>query len=229
MKLFVFLIALLYVQHTYSQDDGKKWLSDARKGSVIAMYQTAIRYLAGRDGLPLDKSKGVYWLKKGVEKRDLKSQYRLGMCYLDGEGVNKDELRGYELLKMSAEQGQVQAQYQLGAFLIRKYQKTGDNKDMNHAKLWIEKAAINGHPHAQYYLGVCYGTGEGYDVDNAKSAEWLEKAALQGHSSAQYAIGKCYEDGRGVKQSKSQAIFWYEKAAENGDSYSAEALKRLKH
>ncbi|MDR2422305.1 MAG: SEL1-like repeat protein, partial [Deltaproteobacteria bacterium] len=45
---------------------------------------------------------------------------------------------------------------------------------------WWEKAASQGHAHAQLNLGQAYSQGQGVLADPAKAAEWLRKAAGNG-------------------------------------------------
>jgi TPR repeat protein len=67
---------------------------------------------------------------------------------------------------------------------------TGDGVAQNLVKAakWFEKAALLGHPQAQYNLGILYIKGEGVAKDFAKAAEWLQKAARQGYEEAQHAL-----------------------------------------
>ena len=76
----------------------------------------------------------------------------------------RDELR---VLEEQAESGDRQAQYRFGSV-----------SDDGLKWFWWEKAAENGHPNAQFFLGRrnFYRTGETY---------WLERSAAQGHPPAQ--------------------------------------------
>ncbi|MBO7081127.1 MAG: sel1 repeat family protein [Neisseriaceae bacterium] len=90
------------------------------------------------------------------------------------------------------------------------------NKESKKALSYYQKAALKGHPEAQFNLAVMYNTGEGTERDESKAALWYEKAALQGHANAQYNLGVMYDRGTGVLQSYDRAIEWYEKAASQG-------------
>ena len=46
--------------------------------------------------------------RKAAEKGDAKAQYKLGVCYADGEGVSKDLKQAVYWWKKSAEQGYAQ-------------------------------------------------------------------------------------------------------------------------
>ncbi len=88
------------------------------------------------------------------------------------------------------------------------------------------KDARAGDASAQYFLGRCFGFGNGVEQSDEEAAKWWRKAAEQGHAGAQYFLGRCYEFGKGVEQSNEEANKWYRKAAEQGN---ANAKRRLKN
>lgn len=68
MKNFVVLVLSVFLaMSANAQSQGQKWLAEARKGNVKAMYQTALRYITGVDGLPKSTEKARYWAEKGGE------------------------------------------------------------------------------------------------------------------------------------------------------------------
>ena len=85
---------------------------------------------------------------------------------------------------------------------------------------WYEKAAEQGHAHAQNSLGVKYDKGEGLPQDAAKAVEWFQKAAEQGDADAQNSARPHAQQGEGVPMEAGKAVEWYEKAAEQGDAYA---------
>ncbi|MDR2302146.1 MAG: sel1 repeat family protein, partial [Deltaproteobacteria bacterium] len=80
----------------------------------------------------------------------------------------------------------------------------------------FRKAADQGDPEAQFYLGVAYYNGEGVPQDYAKAAKWYRKAADQGIPKAQLNLGYLYYNGEGVPQDYAEAVKWYRKAADQG-------------
>ena len=52
---------------------------------------------------------------------------------------------------------------------------------------------------AYYYLGICFETGYGVDLNKSKAAEFFMKAAENGHSEAQYCLANYYEHELGGK------------------------------
>lgn len=74
--------------------------------------------------------------------------------------------------------------------------------------------ANNGHPEAQYSLGIMYENGEGVAKDPVEAAKWYRKAAEQGHASAQFKLVLLYASGEGVAHDMAEAAKWCRKAAE---------------
>ncbi|KAF9147285.1 hypothetical protein BG015_011102 [Linnemannia schmuckeri] len=91
------------------------------------------------------------------------------------------------------------------------------HKDDQTAIDWYCKAAEQGHPRAQYNVGLLHEQGYG-DVpqDHAKAYEWFLKSAVQGYVDAQAKVSQAYTKGTGVPKDNIKAMEWAVKAAENG-------------
>lgn len=63
-KKLLVIIAILFSVNLAAIGQGQKWLASARKGNVNAMYQVALRYHLGFDGIPKDMSKAKIWAEK---------------------------------------------------------------------------------------------------------------------------------------------------------------------
>ena len=86
--------------------------------------------------------KAVEWWTKAAEQGDATAQYNLGVCYENGDGVEKDSQKAVKWYKKAAEQGHADAQCNLGVC----YEKgDGVEKDLKQAVKWYEKAAEQGH------------------------------------------------------------------------------------
>ena len=154
-------------------------------------------------------------------------QFMLGLCYSDGEGVERDDRKAFFWTRKAAEQGYAEAQDALGCMYTNRLSGLdyGVPLDDVQGAYWFRKAAQQGHAIAQLALaGLCAG-GDGVEQDYVQAAYWFTKAAEQGEQSAQADLGKLYEDGLGVPQDYAQAAVWYRKAAEQG--LSTEAQYRL--
>ena len=90
-------------------------------------------------------------------------------------------------------------------------------KDYAAALVAWEPLADEGHPRAQFGLGVIYEAGgDGVAPDVDKAAAWYRRAAKQGLADAQFNLGNLYRSGRGVEQDPRRAVLWYLKAAMQG-------------
>ena len=99
--------------------------------------------------------------------------------------------------------------------------------DYKEAAKWYRKAAEQGHPEAQYNLGVMLGTsglGRGIEKNEKEAAKWYRKAADQGVPDAQYNLGWMYDNGAGVPENDKEAVMLYRKAAEQGHAKAQNEL-----
>ena len=76
-------------------------------------------------------------LKAAADKGHKKAQYRLGMCYKDGKGVEKDRKKAFDLFTKYANQGIGDAEYQLARAYLKGKGVTADEKK---ARTWLKKA-----------------------------------------------------------------------------------------
>ena len=84
--------------------------------------------------------------------------------------------------------------------------------------VWFLKAAEQGDPEAQYYLGLMYNKGFGLKQDYTEAMNWYLKAAEQDNKDALCSLANMYLEGEGVKQDYFKAFEWYQKAAEQGNA-----------
>ena len=152
------------------------------------------------------------------------------------------ELAEIEFLVASA-LGDTRAMYMLG--LIHDPSFIGYNRDPAEAMKWYRMAAEQGHPLAQYKLGMLHRNG--FDVvtrvrSNAFGVEaratpsqrlgiayvealkWLTLAAKQGLADAQYNLGLMYASGTGIPADFVSAYLWWAVAVEYGSQEAREKL-----
>jgi len=168
---------------------------------------------------PADNS--IESLRKKAEAGDASSQCALGVCYDNGEGIEKDTVEAVKWYRKAAEQGNAKAQYVLG---VCYYNGEGIEKHLVEAAKWMRKAAEQGDAKAQCSLGNFYYKGDGVEKDAVDSAKWYRKAADQGDAMAQGSLGVCYEKGNGVEKDSNEAVKWYRKAADQGLAQAQFAL-----
>jgi len=177
-------------------------------GRLTKIYFNGNVFLAS--GAQNDIKKAVEWYRKAAEQGDAGAQFRLGMAYLHGDGVEKDEKEALHWLRKAA-QNDPQLQYSLGEVY---YNGDGITKDDKEAVKWYRKAAEQGDKGAQYILGKAYHKGEGIGKDDKEAVRWYRKAADQGNPVAQYFLGEAYHKGEGVGKDDKEAVKWYRKSAE---------------
>ena len=88
----------------------------------------------------------------------------------------------------------------------------------------LKRDAANGHPAAQYNLGVWFMSAADEDRDLAAAKEYFEHAARQEFAPAQSALGYLYLRGQGVAVDAARAAEQFRSAA---DHSFAEAEYRL--
>ena len=155
---------------------------------------------------------------------------RLGLMYLEGDGVQQNYDDALRYLTRAAGAGDVISQFNLASMYVNGH---GVEKDNSKAFEWYKKAAMQGDAAAQYALGTAYDQGieaelgEGVEQDYNKAVEWYKKAAMQGYTPAQNDMGLAYELGKGVEQDLDKAIEWYQKAAAQGFEIAQQNLEHL--
>ena len=139
---------------------------------------------------------------------DVRAQFKLGLMYAEGDGVEQNHVESAYWLQMAADKGLVEAQRYLAA-----------NQVSPSAQKYIT-AAKQGDERAQLKLGLMYAEGDGVEQNSKKSAYWLQMAADKGLAEAQRYLAEAYAFGQGVERSMAKYTYWLRKAAEQGDLYS---------
>lgn len=139
------------LQFSYSAlADANRWyMKAANLGHSDAITRLAGAYIHGW-GIEHNTHKAIQLYKKAIEtdgNRD--SLLDLGLCYLQGDGVQPDIDKGFFLMERSAKQGNMLAQYNMG-FLYRTGQ--GVEANMEEALRWYHLSAAQGYYQALDYL-----------------------------------------------------------------------------
>lgn len=107
---------------------------------------------------------------------------------------------------VAAEQGHPGAQYLLGCLYCHHAAHADPRLDTAQAKeagrRWIRRAAENGDPQAQRYIGET-------EKDPTLAAMWFRKSADQGDPLGLYQLGECYRLGKGVEKDIVKAMDCY--------------------
>jgi hypothetical protein len=122
----------------------------------------------------------IFYNQAAAQGHD-KAQYRLGILYINGQGVMQSDVRAAESFQQAAEQGLADAQYALGVL----YQMgRGVEQSNQRAAELFRVAADQNHPEAQYALAFHYFYGQGVPQSKEIAVIWLKKAAALGDYSA---------------------------------------------
>lgn len=153
-----------------------------------------------------------------AEQGDASAQYNLGLCYLQGIGIERNVAEAEKWLERSASQNFVSAQQVLADYYF-------EVKNYSEAIPLYRRAAEGGNKDAMWALGVYY---KDVKKDPAEAVIWLRKAANRDHAAAQFELAELFRNGgRGVKKSIEEARKYYQAAANQDHVLAKGALKEL--
>ncbi len=164
----------------------------AQQGNPDAAYQLGYIYSSEKYNLTdIQKSNKHYvcalsgYEKSEKENVNATAEYRVGLIYLNGLGVDKNIEKAINWLEKSALNGNSSASYRL-AVLYDKGIDVTQNTDK--ALYYYRLAVIKNHPYAHYKLGnIAF---EKCQINNA--IECFEQAAEKNISHAWYKLGQIY-------------------------------------
>jgi len=112
-------------------------------------------------------------------------------------------------MRIQADQGIEASQYQLGLAYL--YGANGIHKDLNEARLWFKKAALQGSSRAQTNLGILYSM-ETTNLNEAQS--WFKQAIQRDDSNidAKWMLGRLLYDAMELDS----AAHWFQEASNQG-------------
>ena len=123
-----------------------------------------------------------------------------------------------------ADKGDAAARFNIGLMYFR---GEGVPQDYRQARVWFEKAAMQGLGEAQYNLGAMLELGLGTEKNATIAKSWYKKVAGQGNAHAQYSLARLYLNGKGTSQDINQASEWMQKAAAQGMTEAKERFSIL--
>ena len=143
-----------------------------------------------------------------AESGDPAAQYWLGRIYEAGKLVPLDKQKSTYWYQKSADRGDAPAKYWVCG-------KLADQDSLEHERcMW--RAAENGVPEVQFWLGVAFEQNLWFGVtDKVEALKWYKRAAEGGQPDAENELGVHYRDGDGIEQNYVQAAHWFRKAAEH--------------
>ncbi len=154
-------------------------------------------------------------LVRAAEKENPEAQYKLGVMYASGQGVEKNPGRALELFQASAAQdhpgGQTGVGYLYGV-------GEAVPKDEEEAIRWYRMAVAKEFPAAQYNLGLSYRRGTGVPASDEEAVRLWQAAAAQGNASAQHSLANMYANGLAVEKDVEEAARLYQLSADQGNA-----------
>jgi TPR repeat protein len=187
----------------------------AMRGDADAQYDLGDNYRWGSGAVPRDLRKAAEWFRMAANQGHARSQYQLGKCYEEGEGVEKDRTKAIEWYRKAAARGDSDAKGVL--------RRLGELTDLEFYKEKAEK----GDAEAQNTLGTMYAKGDGVTQSDSEALYWYWKAAERGNAPAQYNLGLAYRDGKGVNKNDGEARKWLKKAADQGHEDAKKKLAEI--
>lgn len=193
----IYRLGVIYFSNSYNYNDDCVAEIDINKKKINWHYY-------GRAGQEIDvkgnREKAFKLFERAAKQGHAEAQYRVGMCYAEGKGVEEDWGKALECFKKIEDQ--------IDALNIDRNRKT-----------FVENViyAEKGYPVAQYHVGKCYAEGKGIKKNLRKAFEWYKKAAKLELLEAQYQVGTCYLEGKGVKSNWEKAIEFFTHIQDNLD------------
>jgi uncharacterized protein len=91
-----------------------------------------------------------------------------------------------------------------------------DPPDFAGARMWFERAALQGSPRAASYMGWFYENGQGVQRDHAMAARWYAEAAVAGAHDFALKLGWMYLGGSQLEPDRGLAEYWFRQAIDAG-------------
>lgn len=160
--------------------------------------------MAMLEGESKNEPEAVRLLRELVGRDYAPAQHQLGLCYIEGRGVEVDVGNALSWFRRAAEQGHAPSQNTMGLLLME--------SDPQASVAWFRQAAEQGEAEAQYNMAFCLQQGKGVEKDEQAAFPLLREAAGQGFAPALHELGLCYIQGRGVEADRAEGISLLEKA-----------------
>lgn len=177
----------------------------ATQGSLEAIFNLGKGYLMGHTVFEKDVPLGFLYMKEAAEKGLAEAQYWMGQLYNDGIGCESDTDESLKWLEKAAQQGHMKANTMSGELYMR--HRCLNYDDVDKAISYFSKAAADGDPYAQLYLGeINLKKGE-----IEKGVKWYADAAKQNEPEALFFMGLFYNMGMAVPKDHNKAVTFMEK------------------
>ncbi|MFQ5659162.1 MAG: hypothetical protein ACE5GZ_01970 [Gammaproteobacteria bacterium] len=113
----------------------------SKASQAVSDYERGLAYSFADNGTSADSAAAFKWFKKSAEQGYAPAQYKVGVAYAYGEGVERDPLEAAKWYRMAAGQGYAIAQRNLGIMYMK---GDGVDQDKSLALAWYSILAENG-------------------------------------------------------------------------------------
>ena len=189
-----------------------------------------------RDPVTGEWKRDLFWERAGAASGDPEAMVKLGVAYLQGDGVARDPVRACEYFLQAAELDEPTAQYNLAIQCAR---GEGVKRDLAAAIDWMERSADNGDEDAPGVLKTLKDAPaierRAYEGDAEAQARFstllanfpseanvkesfamAQRSVAQGCPRGYHCLGTRYDYGMGVAKDPVKAAELYKKGAELG-------------
>lgn len=175
-----------------------------------------------------DYEQALSILTTAAEGGNDRARFRLGVMYLNGEGVDKDYGKAADWFEKTYEDpwsfmrfdGQV-------AMAFLHHNGLGVPRDYVKACYLFEEAANIGNPFDIYNFEKEPISQLSVRPDLTESLAWFREAAREDDAGAQFCLAVAYFRGLTVEKDQAQVIYWLEKAARLGNPWSQYYLAHM--
>jgi uncharacterized protein len=164
-----------------------------------------------------EKIKNLTLEQVSEDHQTLNFFYALKQSKLKGEANLEHMLNSLLKLVDEADKGLAHAQYELGMLYLTGH-KLLTQSDQN-GFLYLEQAAKQNLPAAQFQIGICYEDGKGVTQSKQKAFKYMKLAADQGYVPAQFNLGRLYRFGDGTNVNLEMAMHYYRLAIDGNREY----------
>lgn len=162
-------------------------------------------YIDGKNNMPRDLNKAMYWAKKSAKNGSSSSCRYVALQYEEGTVVKQDYTEAMKWYKKSQDiRGQTESTFRIDRLY---YEGHGIKKNYHEALTYFEIAARYGdHPLAYFFIGEMYENGKGVPIDYKQAIGCYMNAFNLDYPTGATAIRLVYCKGEGVKRDEKKAI-----------------------
>ncbi len=209
-------------------EEAIKWYNEVakvdenRRAEVIRRIGKCYKYAEN-----LDLKQATEYLQQAADLGDTEAMRQLGICYENGEGVDRNLGRAVELYQQAVDKKNAKAMVNLAYCYENGIEVP---KNLSKALELLQQAVALDDSDAMFKLASWFEQGKGDLSKNEVEAVYLlGQAAGNEHVEAMYKLGLMFMEGKGgVNKNLDLGIRWFEQAAKNeqvGEYWVERAVK----